>query len=146
MYEKSHWQMMGKNPIAKGLRIAGFVVLGIGAAALFALVFGYLVMILWNWIMPAIFDLGTITYWQAFGLVILVKLVFGTMGRGKNHERHPKFDRSGAYRSKEEGSEFERNGKDWRIYRDFWHDVGRDAFRAYAAKRESEEKGGEEPQ
>lgn len=93
MYAKHDWHVMGRNPMVKGLRVAGFVVLGILAAGLFALVFGYLVMILWNWIMPEVFGLTTITYWQAFGLIILIKLIFGTIGRGKNHERQPPFDR-----------------------------------------------------
>ena len=33
--------------------------------------FGFIVMLLWNWLMPAIFGLTTITIWQAFGLVLL---------------------------------------------------------------------------
>ncbi|MCK4804113.1 MAG: hypothetical protein KAT88_06130 [Spirochaetes bacterium] len=35
----------GKNSILKGFRIAGMVVLGIIAAAIFALIFGYFVML-----------------------------------------------------------------------------------------------------
>jgi len=46
----------------------------------FALAFGWFVMLLWNWLMPAIFGLGAITYWQAFGLVVLAKLIFGAVG------------------------------------------------------------------
>ena len=38
------------NPAVRGLRIAGMVVLGVIGAAIFALVFGWLVMILWNWL------------------------------------------------------------------------------------------------
>jgi hypothetical protein len=32
---------------------------------------------LWNWLMPAIFGLHMITYWQAFGLISLSWLLFG---------------------------------------------------------------------
>jgi hypothetical protein len=39
--------------------------------------FGLIVMSLWNWLMPAIFSLHTITYWQALGLLILAKIFFG---------------------------------------------------------------------
>lgn len=33
-------------------------------------------MLLWNWLMPTIFGLTTITYWQGFGLWILCDLLF----------------------------------------------------------------------
>lgn len=35
------------------------------------------VQYLWNWLMPDIFGLREITYWQAFGLFLLAKLFFG---------------------------------------------------------------------
>ena len=35
-----------------------------------------LVMWLWNLIMPAIFGLNTINYWQALGLMVLIELLF----------------------------------------------------------------------
>ena len=33
-------------------------------------------MWLWNWLMPSIFSLGTITFWQAGGILILSKILF----------------------------------------------------------------------
>ncbi len=36
-----------------------------------------LVQCLWNWLLPDIFGLKEISYWQAFGLFILAKLLFG---------------------------------------------------------------------
>jgi hypothetical protein len=32
---------------------------------------------LWNWLMPSIFGLRLITYWQAMGLLVLSKLLLG---------------------------------------------------------------------
>lgn len=43
-----------------------------------ALLFGYPVMLLWNWIMPDLFKLPLITFWQAVGLVVLSRLLFGS--------------------------------------------------------------------
>jgi Ca2+/H+ antiporter, TMEM165/GDT1 family len=43
-----------------------------------------LVMGLWNWLMPAIFGLKVITFWQALGLLFLSKLLF-TGFRGRSH-------------------------------------------------------------
>jgi len=48
--------------------------------------FGFVVMGLWNWLMPALFGLKLIGYWQALGLIILSKILFGgfrgSAGRG----------------------------------------------------------------
>ncbi|MBA3648890.1 MAG: hypothetical protein H0W62_10145 [Chitinophagales bacterium] len=41
----------------------------------------FLLMTLWNWLMPAIFNLGMINFWQALGVLVLTKLLFG-FGRG----------------------------------------------------------------
>src|SRR5258708_6622839 len=40
-------------------------------------VFGFVVMSLWNWLAPAVFGLRTITLWQALGILILSKILFG---------------------------------------------------------------------
>lgn len=34
-------------------------------------------MYLWNWLMPKLFNLTTVTYWQAWGLSLLASLLFG---------------------------------------------------------------------
>lgn len=46
-------------------------------ALLFVAVFSFLVMQLWNWLMPAVFGWHAITYWQALGLLVLSKILFG---------------------------------------------------------------------
>jgi hypothetical protein len=40
------------------------------------LVFGGIVMLLWNALIPEIFHLTRITFWQALGLLILAKIFF----------------------------------------------------------------------
>jgi len=54
------------------------------AAGLF--VFGSLVMLLWNAILPAVLGVGIITFWQALGILLLSKILFGGFP-GKNHKR-----------------------------------------------------------
>ena len=53
---------------------------------LFTIVFGFVVMWLWNWLMPPLFGFHTITYWQAWGILVLCKILFGGFrgGRGGN--------------------------------------------------------------
>ncbi|MFT3919011.1 hypothetical protein [Cloacibacterium sp.] len=45
----------------------------------------YIVMLLWNGILPEIIGVKNITYWQAVGIFILCKLLFGGFKRGGNH-------------------------------------------------------------
>ena len=44
-------------------------------------VFGFVVMHLWNWLMPALFGLRVITFAQALGLLVLSKLLLGGFHR-----------------------------------------------------------------
>ena len=62
------------------LKIVGMVIGGIILAGLMAFLFGWVVMLLWNWIMPSIFGVTTITYWQGFGIFFLAKILFGFGG------------------------------------------------------------------
>lgn len=57
---------------------------------LVALIYGYFVMLLWNWLMPEIFLLRALNYWQAWGLVVLSHLLFrgGRRGGRHSHGKH----------------------------------------------------------
>lgn len=57
----------------------GFGILGIG----FVFLCGLIVMLLWNWLMPDIFGLKRLTYWQAWGLLLLCSILF--KGWGAHH-------------------------------------------------------------
>src|SRR5580704_6252352 len=61
---------MIERRIKKILKVA---VIGVMAVT----VFGFLVMSLWNWLGPAVFGLRSITFWQALGILILSKILFG---------------------------------------------------------------------
>ncbi|MGH8371903.1 MAG: hypothetical protein ACRETO_04140 [Gammaproteobacteria bacterium] len=56
--------------------------------AVAVVLFGFVVMGLWNWLMPAIFGLKTISYTQAFGLLILSWILFGKLRVGAQHHGH----------------------------------------------------------
>lgn len=67
------------------------ILFGIIIAFLMAFLFGYFVMLLWNWLMPVIFGLVKITYWQAWGLVLLCHILFkfNPLSHGHHHgKRH----------------------------------------------------------
>lgn len=58
-----------------------FFFIPIGVAAILALV-SLIVMQLWNNLLPDILHIGTITYWQAMGIFILCKILFGFGPKG----------------------------------------------------------------
>jgi hypothetical protein len=70
---------MRRNWFAKGLMFAMF-------ALLFLVVFSYFVMHLWNWLMPALFGWHLITFWQAMGVLVLSKILFGGFRGGPRRD------------------------------------------------------------
>jgi hypothetical protein len=56
--------------IVRAVKIAFFAIIAVT-------VVGFGVMFLWNALMPALFELRAINFWQALGLLILSKLLFG---------------------------------------------------------------------
>jgi hypothetical protein len=56
----------------------------LGAAAVMLL--GFVVMSLWNWLLPTLFGLPVIGFWQALGLFLLSKLLFGGFHGGHRRE------------------------------------------------------------
>jgi len=41
---------------------------------------GYVVMWLWNWLLPGLFGWRLITFWQALALLVLCRILFGRIG------------------------------------------------------------------
>lgn len=52
------------------------------------LLFGYIVMTLWNFTLPQTFGIGAITFWQAIGILILSKILFGGFRGGWGGRHH----------------------------------------------------------
>ncbi len=70
------------NKIQKRIGIA---ILAPVAIALFIWVGGELVMKLWNWLTPTLFGWRQITFWQAFGLLALCRILVGGHGVRGSH-------------------------------------------------------------
>lgn len=78
-----------RSAAAKALLITGIAVMVPAFLALFSAV----TMWLWNWLMPAIFKLPEIGFWQAAGLLLLAHIFFksGHAGRaGRSQWRRAK--------------------------------------------------------
>ena len=52
------------------------VLLALGVIALLGILLGLPLQLLWNWLMPTIFNLPKITFWQAMGLNIMASILF----------------------------------------------------------------------
>jgi hypothetical protein len=61
----------------KFVRVLRFIVIGLAIATLLS----FIVMQLWNHLLPQIAGVRTITFWQALGLLILSKILFGGFRR-----------------------------------------------------------------
>ncbi|OPL17778.1 MAG: hypothetical protein AVO35_08960 [Candidatus Aegiribacteria sp. MLS_C] len=108
----------GSGP-AKAAKIVVMVIIGLVGLAILALVFGVFVKLLWNALMPAIFGLPEISFWQGVGIVVLAHIIFG----GDHGHRYEK--RSSKRRLSEEKSLLSEMESD---YRQFWREEGREAF------------------
>lgn len=136
---KGHW-----SP----LKIVGMVVAGIVGALVFALAFGYFVMLLWNWLMPPLFGITKIYFWQAFGIILLARLIFGTMGhhgpmgRHRHHNHHHHHHRYHHWNQDsqwDEDDEWYLKGgwKGWHYYDEWWRSEGKTAFENYLENKKT---------
>jgi hypothetical protein len=68
--------------------IPTLIVVGPIIAAIVVFVFGGIVMLLWNWLLPRLFGFPEITLLQGFGLLVLCRMLFGGFGGGGggNHQ------------------------------------------------------------
>lgn len=117
----------------KGAKLVGLITLGLSAAIFFGFLYGFFVRILWNWLMPDLFNLKEITYWQAFGIVMLARLVFGSRGGsrsgGSRSSRTSKRERL----SSTDG--YIQDSRHWRYYDEWWQGEGKQAFAEYVEKQ-----------
>ena len=51
-------------------------------------IFGIIVMLLWNWLMPSMFGFVTVSFWQALGILVLCRILFGSLGGLHHGTRH----------------------------------------------------------
>jgi hypothetical protein len=81
----------------------------------FLTVMSLVLMLLWNWLMPAIFGLTTINYFQALGILILSKIIFTGVGKRpspyyykKRHDYwHKKFEEAHTNENEEDSKDEE---------------------------------------
>ena len=127
----------------KVFKIIGFVLLGAAALFLFSLV----IMWLWNWLMPLIFGLRVLTYWQSLGVLALASILFGRLGghssdRKDDRRRHRPIRDSIKQEIKKEfekeygkHKENEANEGYDEMYEKWWEQEGERLFEEYMAAK-----------
>ena len=72
---------MRGNRIARVLKVVLMVAIAVA-------VFSFVVLQLWNWLTPALFGWHPISFWQALGLLVLCKILFGGFRGGPGAHMH----------------------------------------------------------
>ena len=119
-------------------RIVGWVVAGLAMACVVALVFGLLVVWLWGVTLTPLFHIPQPSYWQAVGLIILGKLLFGGFGHPHGGPSHSSRQRK--WHDRFEGRRpgcppFFHQDRENDDYHEFWETEGRQAFEAFLERR-----------
>ena len=86
--------------LTKLTRLILFAPLVILGMVIFIWVGGTVVMLLWNWLAPALFGLRLITFWQALGLLALCRILFGGFGLGGGGHRNSRRRMEGRIRER----------------------------------------------
>ena len=120
--------MRSSSPAA----IFGWVVLAIIGITALIILFGFVFMWLWNWLMPEIFGLGVITFWQGVGLILIAKILFGGMGNSGSSSKKSK-----RKRRKEKCDQDDDNFNKWKHYAKYWEEEGDAAYKNYVNRMET---------
>ncbi len=81
----------------KKIARARHILKGVAFVVVFAAAASVIVMLLWNALIPSLIGWGAVNFWQAAGLLILCRLLFGGFGRHHGHH-HPFGGRRGGGR------------------------------------------------
>ncbi len=92
---------------------------GLLLAGSLALIFGYITMLLWNAVLPAVAPLRSMTYWQSVGLLVLTRILVGGLGHGGHGS-----------------AKGHRHGEAWRKYDEWWKEVGEQSFDEFSNTKE----------
>jgi hypothetical protein len=111
---------------------------GIFFVVFFGFIFGLVIKLLWNALLPPLFDLPTITYWQAIGLFILAKIFFGFGGGGVKHSAEDEKEKKDKWKQwwSSKSSECAELTDD-AMLKKYWEQEGKAAYEAFVKNRKA---------
>lgn len=65
----------------------GAILAFLGVILVWTLLVTIPVQLLWNWLVPVIFGLPKISFWQTVGLILLINFLFNHNRSGKSNEK-----------------------------------------------------------
>ena len=99
--------------------------------------FGLVVMFLWNALLPSIFGLSIINYWQAAGLLILTRILFSGIG-GEAHRafghRNLFHDKWGSMNNEQREAFIRKHGHGFQQLHDKWRNMSETEREEYIRK------------
>ena len=113
--------------LPKWTQILLMALLAIVGITVFGFIFGYIIMWLWNKLMPEIFGFTTITYWQGIGLFVLARILLGSFGSDNSNKVSSSKSKKHAAASAD---------PDWNRYNAWWEKEGKNAFESYGGEEE----------
>lgn len=113
--------------LPKWTQILLLALLAIFGVTFFGFIFGYIIMWLWNQLMPQIFGLPVITYWQGVGIFMLARILLGTFGSDKQ---------SNTLTVNKKKNTAASSDPDWERYNTWWENEGKTAFENYTSTHE----------
>ena len=117
-------KLRSKNPVIVVLWVLFFAFAIVAFVAFFGFIFQYL----WNWLMPELFGLTEITYWQGVGLFILFKILTGSCGSSS-------CDSSKDSKSDCKKSDSNKSFSKWKHYDKFWKEEGDEYYKQFVGKQ-----------
>lgn len=130
MEPKNQFEMKVRENVSNAFKVFFVIVFAILIMAL--VVYG--TMYLWNLLMTDIFNLRAISYWEALGLLILAKILFGFGNHSSKGSRHKKNRKQ----KMEDWCKSRKNFSDWKHYDNFWKEEGEKAYTAYVERIEND--------
>lgn len=119
-------------------RFIGLTVSRVVIVLIFAVLLGGLVMALWNWLLPPIFGLTKIGFLQSVGILILTKLLFSgiprhDLSRRDHHMHQHMMMHRHHFANRADNDDWMPDGdyKNWRYYRQYWKEQGKENFQEY---------------
>lgn len=129
-------------------KVVFWVVVGLAGMTVFGVLFGLIIQFLWNATLTPMFGVPEIGFWQAVGVFILAKILFGfgagsSPGSNKQRQMRRKVKKAKAraaeVKEAASGHPADEPAADEPTvdeeFRQFWQQEGRDAYQAYQSRK-----------
>ena len=119
-------------------KVVLWTVVGLAGISAFGLLFGFLIQFLWNVTLVELFDFPVITFWQAVGLFVLAKFIFGFGGSSGSNAKKSKTEECKEEDLDEPAADVAELTAD-ESFQKFWQKEGRQAYEEFQLRNDNSE-------